>query len=78
MTTDELVKLIVAIAGLISAIGVPLIAILQVVNRNAIREVHLSLNSRLDQLVESKSSAARIEGHAEGVLAGKEELKKTE
>lgn len=39
-------------------------------NRNQkdkIRELHLIINSRLDQLVKASENAARSEGHASGV-----------
>lgn len=73
MTTAEITQIIIAASSLVSAVSVPVVAIVTVLNRKAIREVHLSLNSRLDQLVESKSAAARMEGHAAGVTEGKQE-----
>jgi len=40
-------------------------------NQKAIQEVHLTMNSRLDQLVKSKEETARSEGHAAGMEAQK-------
>jgi hypothetical protein len=42
-------------------------------NSNAIQEVHLSLNSRLNELVESTRIASHAAGRAEGLAERKKE-----
>jgi hypothetical protein len=44
-------------------------------NRRATTEIHLSMNSRLDQLVKMTSKSAHAEGRAEGFEAGRQEQK---
>jgi hypothetical protein len=49
--------------------------VLAVINRRAITEVHLTMNSRLDQLLKSSSKSAHAEGRLEGFEAGRQEIK---
>ena len=60
MSVAEIISLIAAFSGFLAAVGA-LIASLK--NGQRIQEVHLSINSRMDQLVAVTKAAA----HAEGV-----------
>ena len=46
--------------------GLLIIAVLGFVNRKAIREVHLMINSRLSELIVASNAQARSEGVTEG------------
>ena len=47
--------------------------IFSIVNKRAINEVHLTLNSRLSQLIKVTAASAHAEGRLEGVEAGRQE-----
>lgn len=66
MGVTELATLIAACATLIAAITNTIIAWR---TRSAVHEVHLSTNSRLDELLAS----TRTEAHAAGVKEGRDE-----
>ena len=53
----------------LSAVGAIIAAISSMINRGAIREVHLTMNSRLDALLKSSIAQARGEGRAEGIAS---------
>ncbi len=52
------------IAEGVVAIGSLLAGIVSLMNRNAIKEVHLTMNSRLDALIEATRAMAFAEGRA--------------
>jgi hypothetical protein len=57
-----------------SAIATPIIAavsvLVSIVNRHHIQQVHLTMNSRMDELLKSSSAVA----HASGVMQGRAEI----
>jgi hypothetical protein len=57
-----------ALATLAGALLTVLNAALLIRSRSQIKELHLSLNSRLTQLIAASESLARAEGLAAGVL----------
>jgi|HubBroStandDraft_4_1064222.scaffolds.fasta_scaffold13079_4 hypothetical protein len=57
------------IGQILTAIPAILAFIVSLINRNKIQEVHLSVNSRLDELLKTSIAQARIEGRAEGVAS---------
>ncbi len=54
-----------------TAFSVMVGVIISFINRNKIRELHVTLNSRLDQLLAATAAQARSEGHAEGLEEGR-------
>ena len=59
MSAEQVVSIILAVATLVPAVATMIIGIL---NANKIENVHLSINSRMDQLL----AANRVSSHAEG------------
>lgn len=73
-TADDIVKVVTALVALVSAIGAVYAAIMahgakvkSGENADAIQDVHVSLNSRLTQLLSSTAAQSRAEGRQEGV-----------
>ncbi len=56
---------------LINVFGIVMVAWLTYMNRKAIHQVHVSLNSRLSELIEATRLAAHAEGVKEGQTNGK-------
>jgi hypothetical protein len=56
-----------------AAVGALAATVVSVINRHKIQEVHLSINSRMDELLRTTGIAA----HADGVEAGRNEAKGT-
>jgi crotonobetainyl-CoA:carnitine CoA-transferase CaiB-like acyl-CoA transferase len=54
------------IVGVLTAVAALIAAIVSVRNSGKIREVHISINSRMDQLLTERGIAARAEGVIEG------------
>ncbi len=52
------------IVDTIVAVGVPLSAVLSFLNRGKIHKIYLTMNSRLDQLLETTKASAFAEGRA--------------
>lgn len=71
MEVHEITDLIVAVATLISAITAALVGLH---NSRKIQDVHVSINSRMDQLLTSNRVAAHSEGREE---ARKEEQERS-
>ena len=72
-TPDDWVKIITALGVLVSALGAILAAVQSRAakhqsqkNSGDIRDVHVSLNSRLTQLLASTAEASRAQGRREG------------
>lgn len=61
----ELLQWASVAAPLIAAVAAVGAVVLGIINRNQMQQIHLTMNSRLDELVKSK----KAEGHAEGVEA---------
>jgi hypothetical protein len=61
----------VLIVGLISCVPATISAVFAYLNRNKLAELHVSLNSRLSELLTANSAASRAEGKAEGIAEGK-------
>jgi hypothetical protein len=61
---------ITAIAACIAALAAVLGAARSFFNGRGIQEMHLSMNSRLSQLIEATRAQAHAEGRAEGVASG--------
>ena len=59
---EGLAALIVSVATLVTAIGAVVIGI---INSNRINDVHISINSRMDQLLLAHGREMRAEGVAE-------------
>jgi Na+/proline symporter len=53
---------LVGIAAVISSVSATLAVVVSLMNRNKIQKVHLTLNSRLDQLLASHGAAERAAG----------------
>ena len=62
MDAQIIASSIAAFAGLVASV-------ISLINRNAIQEVHMTMNSRLDQLLRASIAQAHSEGRAEGVAA---------
>jgi hypothetical protein len=58
-----------AIAACVAAAGAVAATFHSIVNGKAINEVHLSINSRLTELITAATAQARSEGHAEGAAS---------
>ena len=56
---------ITSLAAVFGSIAAIVAAISSLVNRKAIQEVHLSINSRMDQLVATSEAKAHLEGAAQ-------------
>lgn len=54
------------IAGVLTAIAALVAAVMSIRNSSKIKEVHISINSRMDQLLKEKGIASRAEGVIEG------------
>jgi hypothetical protein len=57
---ENVAALIVSVATLVTAVGAVVIGI---INSNRINDVHISINSRMDELLRTSTTAA----HAQGV-----------
>jgi len=62
MSDPVLVAIIAAVPATIVAGGAVFLGIL---NRQGIKDLHISVNSRMDQLLEQKGLASKAEGKAE-------------
>jgi hypothetical protein len=62
---------ITAVAACVAALAGVLGAVRSFFNGRGIQEMHLSMNSRLTQLLEATRAQAHSEGRAEGVAAEK-------
>jgi hypothetical protein len=56
-----------ALAATIAAVGGIFAAMRSAKNAQSIQEVHMTMNSRLDQLLNASIAQARSEGHAQGM-----------
>ena len=59
---EAMAALIVSVATLVTAVGAVVIGI---INSNRINDVHISINSRMDQLLLAHGKEQRAEGAAE-------------
>lgn len=64
-------SLAAVIAALFAFLSVVITQVGNIRHGQAITQIHIDMNSRLDQLVAAASKAARAEGLAEGIVAGK-------
>ena len=60
---------IAAVAACIAAVGAVIGGVRSFFNGRAISEVHLTMNSRLSELIAASVAQARSEGHAEGAAS---------
>ena len=71
MTEPDIVSVVIerstSIITALAALGALIIAFQ---NRGAIQQVHIAINSRMDQLLKSTGLAARAEGKEEGKAEG--------
>ena len=56
---EQMAALIVSVATLVTAIGAVVVGI---INSNRINDVHISINSRMDQLLKSHGQEMKAEG----------------
>lgn len=54
------------IVGVVTAIAALTAAVISLINKGKIHQVHVSINSRMDQLLQERGIAARAEGVIEG------------
>ena len=69
MSSSEMAVYAVLLGQALTALAAIFAAVISFVNSRNIKEVHLMVNSRLTQLLESSSRAA----HSEGVEAGRQQ-----
>jgi hypothetical protein len=60
-------NVIAASAALVAALSAVSGAIRTFMNSSKIQEIHMTMNSRLDQLLNASVAQARSEGHAQGI-----------
>ena len=53
----------------LTTLGAIVAGVVSLFNRKAIHEVHLTMNSRLTELIAASMAQARSEGHAEGAAS---------
>jgi hypothetical protein len=63
------------IAHTMSAVGAFLAALLGWSNRKKIQEVHLTVNSRLDELIKTTKEKAHAEGRVEGIESEQQRMR---
>lgn len=71
MTTHDVAELVLAMASLLGACAAFAAAVFGIKNGRKLLELHLSVNSRLDQMLTLTASSAHADGKAEGMLVQK-------
>jgi hypothetical protein len=64
-----------AVEHWVAAVGAAAAALLGWSNRNKIQEVHLTMNSRLDQLLKTTEEHAHDQGRQEGIEAEQQRMR---
>lgn len=62
------------IASLISALAAIGAVLMSFRNSLKIKEIHISVNSRMDQILAMQAVASKAEGNAEGLAQGRSEI----